>query len=254
MAEKSQGRPAPGRRRDDGKRFTDAYYGATIRVPVAFTTAHMRRCYNRLFDTTSRHVFFCRFYANLAGGDQAVDQMSARIREAMAAADKELDKRLGMADGLMQKMQIKFDYVAKPATASTAEAIIVDPLARHYLKLLEKAERLSQRLQAIWLDTGMNDGQYRQANNEVAAILRRVFLSAQKQSYELQDRWREIERNGGAGGRAEPESKPKSAASDTDGSTEAVGKPPVARLGEPAEPEGLEQPGPAEMILEKKAA
>jgi len=254
MAETTPGNPTGSQRKELNQRFTEAYFGATIRVPTAFTTSEIRRSFNRLFDTTSRCVFFCRFYSQLAGGNGAVDRMASHIGGAIKTAGEDIDKRIALADTLIQQGGITFNFVSKSRNATAGEAIIVDPLAMQYLRLMEKAERLSQKLQALWLSTVLNDHQLRQANNELQTVLRGVYFTAQSLNREIQDRWR-------ANSHAEDES----ARSESEMESEFVGldhleMPGVAasatRLTPSGDPAGQVAPAPSaqEKIEEKQAA
>jgi len=121
MAETSSGDPTGSQRKELNQRFTEAYFGATIRVPTAFTTSEIRRSFNRLSGAALQAAFFCRFCPQRVGGDGMAERTASDIGGVNLAGATDKNTLPGLADNnsLNRLADTDGDTVTKAANANT---------------------------------------------------------------------------------------------------------------------------------------
>lgn len=146
----------------------------------------MRRIYRRHFDGLSRSVYLLRYYSRIARGNAVESSLTKEIITLMDNVNENLKKKITIAEQILEKNGVKvtnteFDKV---------NVTIIDPLANRFLKSINIAQELNQKLKALWLACVLDDDQRMEAMQEIEKELRGIQGRCRAISIGLRDRVR----------------------------------------------------------------
>jgi hypothetical protein len=146
----------------------------------------MQRIYRRHFDGLSRSVYLIRYYSRIAGGNSVEAPLTKEIIALMDEINENLNKKIMVADKVIQNNNIKVTKTLFEKTNVT----IIDPLANRFLQSINIAQELDEKLSALWLACFLDDDQRRTATQEIENQLRGIQGKSRAISIGLRDRVR----------------------------------------------------------------
>ncbi len=146
-----------------------------VRITQTIRLSHNTRwILKRHLDGLSRASYLIRFYCRVGAGSEAEDQIIGTIEATIKAAEEEIEKRISIADQMLARQAIKYNL----GQFTEVTVYIIDPLAFRFLRVLEKANELDQKLNALWLATVLDNAQKKQACEDIEGNLKHVHRQA----------------------------------------------------------------------------
>lgn len=183
MGEQTETKTTTARNRVVRRNFISECRESRIVVPVQLSQG-MQRIYRRHFDRLSRAVFLFRYYSRIARGNAVESTLSKEIIALMDEANENLKKKIGVADQLLQKNEVK---VTK-AQFDKVNVTIIDPLANRFLQSIVLAQELNEKLSALWLACVLDDDQHTKAERDIENELRGIKDKCTTISFGVRDR------------------------------------------------------------------
>lgn len=179
--------------------FLSEYKGDSIVIQVLFKNqAIVNGGYRAHFDGLSSAVFFMR--GNLRSlRDNALNQQSLQaITDSLAAAERDIKEKLGIAQALIKKHNIQ---ARQSPNGDKRNVTVIDPLANRFLQLIIKADQAAAAYNTLWFSLVFTDEQRNQANNELLRAISNVHTFARQLNNGLR-KLLQSQSNAGAGGDA----------------------------------------------------
>lgn len=139
-------------------------------VVKAQFSPNILRIYRRHFDGVSRAAYLLRFYCRVGPGSNIERELTKEIITLIDEVNENVRKKITVAEQILNKENVK---VSK-SQFETVNATIIDPIAHRFLKTLNAAQELDEKLSALWLACVIDDEQRRKAMSEIDSDLRSI--------------------------------------------------------------------------------
>ena len=146
------------------REFIQNCRNSKIELEANFPESVMR-IYRLRFQEVTRSAYLTRFYCNIdrTQGFDVEQKVTKEMKAIIDNVNENIQKKLTVANQLIKKSNIKIGL----AQYEKVNEIIIDPIAKVFLKALNNARDLEEMLRVLWLDCQLDDTQKRQALSEV---------------------------------------------------------------------------------------
>jgi len=165
--------------------FLTQYRGDAVIVPIKLVSTEINRAYRKHFDGVSRSLFYVRYYSRALNNSVIEQEVVKGVIDLLDQAAGDIRDKNQIADSLIKQHEV---VIKNGVSQSTINASVIDPLANHYLKLIELADDVARKYSALWMALAIDDKQKNQAMNETVDVLRMVHRRGTQISLGLRDR------------------------------------------------------------------
>ena len=180
---------APSKRSTERERinniFLTQYRGDAVIVPIKLVSTEINRAYRKHFDGVSRSLFYVRYYSRALNNSVIEQEIVKGVIDLLNQAAGDIRDKNHIADSLIKQHEV---VIKNGVSQSTINASVIDPLANHYLKLIELADEVARKYSALWMALAIDDKQKNQAMNETVDVLRMVHRRCTQISLGLRDK------------------------------------------------------------------
>ena len=151
------------------KHFISECRDSRIIVAANFSP-NILRIYRRHFDGVSRAAYLLRFYCRVGPGSHVERELTKEIIGLVDEVTANVQKKIAVADQMLKNENVKLGK----SQLTPVNAAIIDPIAHLFLKTLNIAQELDEKLSALWLACLLDDEQKLKAMSEVDNDLKSI--------------------------------------------------------------------------------
>lgn len=157
--------------RSNARDYLAGYDGPVINRTVVFGTHLVKQVIKRDALLAARNSLFICFFARLAFGDNIIDPLEESLLERVAKVGAKFDRETAQAQLVISDCGISEDDLCQNSLPEETKIAITSPLYGEIIKVLQKADKLVNAYDTLWMNGNMKSAEY---NNRRGSIKRDI--------------------------------------------------------------------------------
>lgn len=151
--------------------YMAGYDGPVIHRNVIFGTHLVKQIQKRDALLAARNSLFICFFARLAFGDNIIDPLEESLMSKVAKIGAKFEREIAQAHLVIKDCGISDDDLCQNSLPEEMKVSITSPLYGEIVKMLQKADKLTNAYDTLWMNGNMKSAEY---NNRRGAIKRDI--------------------------------------------------------------------------------